>query len=153
MRSFLPRLLSVLLTPALLLGLALAAAPPAREALSIPDKPGLYQRVLTRPAARLLAAPGGAALPGPELPPLSVLYVFGRQGAQGKDWVEVGAAAAGPVQGWIEGGQVIDWRQTRTLAFTRTSNRDPALFFREHDRLAGLLDAGDLVPTVDRLRA
>ena len=170
MRSFLPRALSALIASILLLGLASAApaptpapgstrgpapvpAPAAREALSIPDKPGLYQRVLTRPAARLLASPGGAALAGPELPPLSVLYVFGRQPAQGQDWVEVGAAAAGPVQGWIAAGQVIDWRQTLTLAFTRTSNRDPALFFREHDRLAGLLDGEDLVPGLDRLRA
>ena len=156
MRSFLPRVLSALPAPALLLGLAMVAAapaPPTRAALSVPDKPGLYQRVLTRPAARLLGAPGGAVLPAPPLPPLSVLYVFGRQGAQGKDWVEVGAAAAGPAQGWIEAGQVIDWRQTLTLAFTRTSKRDPALFFRDHDRLARLLDAEDLVPNVDRLRA
>ena len=156
MRPFLPRVLSALLAPALLLGLAMVTAaptPPPRTALSVPDKPGLYQRVLTRPAARLRAAPGGAVLPGPPLPPLTVLYVFGRQGAQGQDWVEVGAAAAGPAQGWIEAGQAIDWHQTLTLAFTRTSRRDPALFFRDHDRLAGLLEAADLGPGVARLRA
>ncbi|WP_295384037.1 vWA domain-containing protein [uncultured Thiodictyon sp.] len=147
-----PKVLPALLA-SMLLALTVAPAAAAREALSIPDKPGLFQRVLTRPAAHLLAAPGGAAVPGPELPPLSVLYVYARQGASGKDWVEVGAAAAGEPQGWIAAEQVIDWRQTLTLAFTRTSNRDPALFFREHDRLASLLDAENLVPTVDRLRA
>jgi serine/threonine-protein kinase PpkA len=156
MMACLPKVLRSLPAAGFVFALALAAAQaatPAREALSIPDKPGLYQRVLTRPAARLLATPGGAALPGPELPPLSVLYVYARQHAQDQDWVEVGTAAAGETQGWIAAPQVIDWRQTLTLAFTRTSNRDPALFFREHDRLAKLLDAEDLVTTVDRLRA
>ncbi len=160
MMTFLPRVLLALLLQALLFAPILTATepPPAsREALSIPDKPGLYQRVLTRPAARLLAAPAGGALEGPELPPLSVLYVYGRQRApvpgQAKDWVEVGSAAAGKPLGWLEADQVIDWHQTLTLAFTRTSNRDPALFFRDHDRLATLLDGEDLVPTLDRLRA
>ena len=159
MRSVLRPLLAVPAAPALMIGLALAApvlqcapAPGVREALSIPDKPGLYQRVLTRPDARLLAAPGGAAT-GPALPPLAVLYVFDRRAAAGKDWIEVGAAAAGAAQGWLEAGQAIDWRQTLTLAFTRTSNRDPALFFRDRDRLTTMLDAEDLVPQVDRLRA
>ena len=147
------------LLPVLLFGLVLAVpvlqgapAPGVREALSIPDKPGLYQRVLTRPDARLRDAPGGAAT-GPALPPLAVLYVFDRRAAAGKDWIEVGAAAAGAAQGWLEAGQAIDWRQTLTLAFTRTSNRDPALFFRDRDRLTTMLDAEDLVPQVDRLRA
>lgn len=151
-----PRFLSALLGLSLLFALALAMAEPSapiREALSIRDKPGLFQRVLTRPGAHLLTAPGGGVLKGPELTSLTVLYVYGRQSAQGKDWVEVGTAAAGQVKGWMEAAQAIDWHQTLTLAFTRTSNRDPALFFRDHDRLAGLLEAADLVPTVDRLRA
>ncbi len=156
MKSRRPRSRSALAVPALLLGLILAAgAPPlsAREALSVPDKPGLYQRVLTRPAARLLARPAGPPVAGPDLPPLSVLYVYGRESAQGKEWVEVGGTAAGEPLGFVEAPQVIDWRQTLTLAFTRTSNREPALFFRDRDRLANLLEDEDLVPTVERLRA
>ena len=155
MRSFLTRVLPVAAALALLCGPAVTAPPAAtadRTALSIPDKPGLYQRVLTRPDARLLTLPGGAAAPGPALPALSVLYVFDRRAVQGKDWIEVGAAADA-AQGWIAAAQAIDWRQTLTLAFTRTSNRDPALFFRDHDRLTHLLEAEDLVPQVDRLRA
>ncbi len=155
MRSSLHRLLPVAAALAVLCGSAVTAAPAAtadRTALSIADKPGLYQRVLTRPDARLLRLPGGAAAPGPVLPALSVLYVFDRRAVQGKDWIEVGAAADA-AQGWIAAAQAIDWRQTLTLAFTRTSNRDPALFFRDHDRLTHLLEAEDLVPQVDRLRA
>ncbi|WP_295458283.1 vWA domain-containing protein [uncultured Thiodictyon sp.] len=156
MKALLARVLPSLLAPALLFTLALAAATApaaaAREPLFLADKPGLYQRVLTRPAARLLTAPGGAAAAEPELPPLSVLYVYARQNAQGKDWVEVGATP-NESQGWVEAGAVIDWRQTLTLAFTSTSNRFPALFFRDHDRLASLLESPDPGPTVDRLRA
>ena len=75
--------------------------------------------------------PAGA-LTGPALPPLAVLYVYDRRPSTGKDWLEVGAAASGrrPRAG-SPAGQAIDWRQTLTLAFTRTSNRDPALFFRD----------------------
>jgi len=148
-------LLILALLPAAALAVRLILVEPeagAREALSAPDRPGLYQRVLTRPAARVLTAPGGPAAAHPPLPPLSVLYVFDRRTVDGHGWVEIGHAAGGPPAGWVVATEVIDWRQTLTLAFTSTSTRDPALFFGSQEGLVDLLDGADSAAQVDWLR-
>ena len=144
--------------PMLVLGLVLcllaaAALGADREALPMEGKTGLFQRVLTRPGAVLGEAPGKTPAKGDPLPPLTVLYVYGRQSVGGKDWIEVGAAAKNGVQGWLPAAQAIDWRQTLTVAFARTANREPALFFKDKDSLTNLLESEQLVPETERLRA
>lgn len=148
-------LLLLALLPAAALALRLIPVEPetgAREALSQPDRPGLYQRVLTRPAARVHTAPGGPVAAHPPLPPLSVLYVFDRRTLDDAGWVEIGHAAGGPPVGWVAATEVIDWHQTLTLAFTSTSRRDPALFFGSQAGLVDLLDGADPVAKVGWLR-
>jgi serine/threonine-protein kinase PpkA len=132
---------------------AAAAATTERQALPMPGKTSLYQRVLTRPGAALRDAPGAAAQPDAEVPPLSVFYVYDRRPIQGKDWLELGTAAADAAAGWLPAAEVIDWRQTLTVAFTRNADRDPALFFRDRGDLLGLLGSETLVPETERLRA
>ncbi len=124
-----------------------------REALPMAGKTGLYQRVLTRPGARLGESPGQPSTQGEPLPPLSILYVYGQRRLGDQDWLEVGAVAKNGAQGWLPAAAAIDWRQTLTVAFARTANREPALFFRDRDSLAGLLESEQLVPETERLRA
>lgn len=108
----------------------------ARDALNLDGKPGLYQRVLTRPGAILSASPEPTT-GGQPVPPLTVLYVYQRRA----DWVEVGSAAKDAKTAWLPAAQVIDWRQTLTVAFNRTGGREPALFFREREPLLELLES------------
>jgi serine/threonine-protein kinase PpkA len=125
----------------------------AAEALLVPGKQELYQRVLTRPGAVLRAAPSGAAVSGDELPALSVFYVYERR-QEGTDegWVQVGAAPADAVAGWLPAAQAIDWSQTLTVAFARTANREPALFFRDRNALVGVLQSELPARAVGRMR-
>ncbi len=156
MRMSIHRSVRVQLLGAVLIGVGLAAATAAatgRQALPMPGKTSLYQRVLTRPGAALRDAPGATTRSGAEVPPLSIFYVYDRQPVQGTDWLELGAAAADAAAGWLPAAEVIDWRQTLTVAFTRNANREPALFFRDRGDLLGLMDSETLVPETDRLRA
>ncbi len=136
------------------LSLASAAEPNGvREALLMPGKETLYQRVLTRPGARLSPAPGvtGAAAPG-VIPALSIFYVYDRRHHQDAEWIEIGSAAKGTPKGWLPADRSIDWKQTLTVAFTRTADREPTLFFRDQDYLAELMESERLVATIDQLR-
>jgi serine/threonine-protein kinase PpkA len=116
-------------------------------------KAGLYQRVLTRPGATLTGRPGDPDPKAQPMPPLSVLYVYAREGAGGQGWIEVGTAAKNGAQGWLPAAQAIDWRQTLTVAFARTANRAPALFFKDRDGLTGLLESERSVKEAEGLRA
>ncbi|AFL75293.1 vWA domain-containing protein [Thiocystis violascens] len=140
-----------------LLGAMLGSCPLAlgadREALPMTGKTGLYQRVLTRPGALLNETPGKSGASGEVLPPLSILHVYARQRIGDQDWIEVGAAVRNGVQGWLPATAAIDWRQTLTVAFARTENREPALFFRDQASLVSLLESEQLTPETNRLRA
>jgi serine/threonine-protein kinase PpkA len=129
------------------------AAAMAREALPMAGKTALFQRVLTRPGAVLHAQPAVAASAGAEVPPLSPLYVYGRERVQGQAWVEVGTGAEDAVAGWLPADMVVDWRQTLTVAFTRTADRPPTLFFRDRDSLLELLESETLISNAEQLVA
>lgn len=141
----------------LLFGCAVAIAAQAqsaeRTALLMPGKTSLYQRILSRPGARLQEVPGAAGRALETLPPLSVFHVYDRREVDGRSWLEIGSAAEDDAQGWIDGALAIDWRQTLTVAFTRTGARDPALFFRSQDALVDLLSSEHRVRDTDRMRA
>ena len=141
---------SVLIGP----GLATPGAAAAeRQALPMPGKTSLFQRVLTRPGAALRNSAADTTPHGAELSPLSVFYVYDRQQVKGADWLEVGTAAADAAAGWLPAAEAIDWRQTLTVAFTRNADREPTLFFRDHSSLLGLMESEGLVPETERLRA
>jgi hypothetical protein len=114
-------------------------------------KRALYQRVLTRPGARLAESPDAAA-EGTPIEPFSVYYVFERKTVGGAEWIEVGAASHPPTDGWIEAGKLIDWKQTITVAFTNPAGRERTLLFRDRDSLLDLLESETLVARSRELR-
>jgi len=131
---------------------AAAQQPPAgsRAPLLMEGKKTLFQRVLTRPDARPFDKPGGAA--GSVLSPMTALYVYARQTAGGTEWLEVGGGSDGKTIGWLKAEDSVEWRQTLTLAFTNPAGRERALFFRERDKLQGVLEASDRTAQAKKLR-
>lgn len=113
-----------------------------REALKQPQKQSLYERVLTRPGARLLAQPGADA--GALIDAFTRYYVYGRQAQGERTWIEVGVDTQGEVRGWIDEAQTVPWRQQLAVAFTNpAASRERILFFDEWEDLAALMAAED----------
>lgn len=119
--------------------LGLASLTLASTAIAAPllveGKQTVYQRVLTRPGALLADAPGGNA--ARELAPFEPLYVFER----GDGWLQVGHLASAEPGGWVEAGQVVDWRQNIVAAFTNPANRSRQLIFSDLGGLRGHMNA------------
>ncbi|WDU62374.1 serine/threonine-protein kinase [Pseudomonas poae] len=120
-----------------------AVAPPVPEAdggqrpLLMAGKKTLFQRVLSKPGAKLSADAGSA--PGKALPAFSVLYVYQRKDVDGSSWVRVGAATDGRSDGWLPAAQVSDWKQSLVLKFTERSGRSPVMFLRQSSEVEKLL--------------
>ena len=100
-------------------------------------KKTLFQRVLSKPGAKLSDDAGGA--PGKALPAFSVLYVYQRKDVDGSPWVRVGAATDGRSDGWLPAAQVSDWKQSLVLKFTERSGRAPVMFLRQSGEVEKLL--------------
>ncbi|QXI43676.1 protein kinase [Pseudomonas wayambapalatensis] len=115
-----------------------SAAQNDQRPLLMAGKKTLFQRVLTKPGARLADSPGGAA--GDSLPAFSVLYVYQRKDIDGKAWIQVGAASDGLREGWLPAEQTSDWKQSLVLKFTERSGRAPVMFMRQPDDVQQLLD-------------
>ncbi|WP_459207099.1 protein kinase domain-containing protein [Pseudomonas sp. MLB6B] len=107
--------------------------------LLMPGKKTLFQRVLSKPDARLVKEPG--ASDGSRVPAFSVLYVYQRKTVDGQPWVQVGAASDGQREGWIAADRLSDWKQSLVLTFTERSGRAPSMFLRQADDVQRLLDA------------
>jgi len=117
--------------------------------LLMEGKKSLYQRVLTRPTAKLAASPGASG--ASDIQPFSIMYVYTRKSVNAEEWVQVGRASIGPADGWVPAKDVIDWKQTMTVAFTNPSGREPVVFLRDHQSLQDLLAAhnpGDAAATL-----
>ncbi|WP_339436646.1 MULTISPECIES: serine/threonine-protein kinase [unclassified Pseudomonas] len=105
--------------------------------LLMAGKKTLFQRVLSKPGAKLSAHAGSA--PGKALPAFSVLYVYQRKDIDGSPWVRVGAATDGRSDGWLPAAQVSDWKQSLVLKFTERSGRAPVMFLRQSSEVEKLL--------------
>lgn len=105
--------------------------------LLMAGKKTLFQRVLSKPGAKLSHDAGGAA--GEALPAFSVLYVYQRKDIDGSPWVRVGAATDGRSDGWLPAAQVSDWKQSLVLKFTERSGRAPVMFLRQSAEVEKLL--------------
>lgn len=139
----------VLLTLALAVPLALAwpngaAVAQDRKPLLMEGKKTLYQRVLTRPGARVLKEPAPEAQPvNEDVTPFTVYYVYARKRVQGATMVEVGATVENGPIGWMDAKQAIEWKQALTVAFTNPADRKRVLLFRDRPALTGLIEAAD----------
>lgn len=105
--------------------------------LLMAGKKTLFQRVLSKPGAKLSTDAGSA--PGKTLPAFSVLYVYQRKDVDGSPWVRVGAATDGRSDGWLPASQVSDWKQSLVLKFTERSGRAPVMFLRQSTEVEKLL--------------
>ncbi|MFB3302408.1 serine/threonine-protein kinase [Pseudomonas sp. AMR01] len=105
--------------------------------LLMAGKKTLFQRVLSKPGAKLSHDPGAAS--GEGLPAFSVLYVYQRKDVDGSPWVRVGTATDGRSDGWLPASQVSDWKQSLVLKFTERSGRAPVMFLRQPGEVEKLL--------------
>jgi serine/threonine-protein kinase PpkA len=106
--------------------------------LLMANKKTLFQRVLSKPDARL-APDAGASAGEQSLPAFSVLYVYQRKDINGAQWLRVGASNDGRSEGWLPAEQVSEWKQSLVLKFSERSGRSPAMFLREPSQLERLL--------------
>lgn len=121
----------------LVLLLALAGATPLRaqeRPLLMEGTHSLYQRVLTRPEAPLLAAPEGAVVR--TYPAFQPLYVFERR----PGWLRVGPSANAPSAGWMAEARAVPWKQNIVAAFTNPAGRERQFVFASREDLDGLLN-------------
>jgi hypothetical protein len=121
-----------------------------RRPLLIEGKTTLYQRVLTRPGAAVSAQPGGAA--GKELPPMTLLFVYGKQMLGGVGYLEVGSNSEGKVIGFLPEADAIPWKHSLTLAFTNPANRERVLFFKDRPGLVDMLNSDKLLVESEQIR-
>ncbi|MGY1920274.1 serine/threonine-protein kinase [Pseudomonas tolaasii] len=105
--------------------------------LLMAGKKTLFQRVLSKPGAKLSHDAGGA--PGEGLAAFSVLYVYQRKDVAGSPWLRVGTATDGRSDGWLPASQVSDWKQSLVLKFTERSGRAPVMFLRQSAEVERLL--------------
>ena len=112
-----------------------------RAPLLIDGKKTLYQRVLTRPGAALVATPGGSG--GKPSDPFNAFYVYERKDVSGKAWLLVGGSSNGKTEGYLAEADTVPWRHGITLAFATPANRERVLFFREKAGLMNFLDASN----------
>jgi serine/threonine-protein kinase PpkA len=125
-----------------LIGSPLWAA--GNKPLLIAGKKTLYQRVLAKPGASLVAAPGN--LLAKQVTPFTVYYVYKREQNAGKDWVEVGTNSHGDTKGWIQKEQLIDWNHGLTIAFRDPAGHDRVMLFRDADQLGKLAESTSADP-------
>ncbi|QHF47723.1 serine/threonine protein kinase [Pseudomonas sp. S35] len=116
---------------------AVVEADGGQRPLLMAGKKTLFQRVLSKPGAKLSDEAGGA--PGKALPAFSVLYVYQRKDVDGQPWVRVGTATDGRSDGWLPAAQVSDWKQSLVLKFTERSGRAPVMFLRQSGEVEKLL--------------
>lgn len=135
--------LTLVLVAALVLAVAAVPAPAwaqARRPLLMEGKKTLYQRVLTRPGARVLTAPeANAAAVDAVVPPLSLFYVYERKAVGDETWLQVGRTAEGDLRGWLPAAKTVDWKQSIVVAFNNPAGRERTLLFESRPKLEAIL--------------
>ncbi|MEO0344461.1 MAG: vWA domain-containing protein [Pseudomonadota bacterium] len=94
----------------------------------------IYQRVLTRPNAKLMDEINGSEIEA--LPVFQPFYVFTRQ----EGWVEVGPSFSGEPKGWISEQQTVLWQQNIVGSFTIPANRNRQLLMNDLGSLEDLIN-------------
>lgn len=138
---------------AVVVGLMSVGHAVAKSPLLIKGKTALYQKILTRPGARLTGAPGSAGK-GTVLPAFSILYVYDRTPISGgSTMLAVGPDARGTIWGLVDEKYTVGWRHSLILAFTPRAGRKRVLFFRDRANLKGWLQRYDLSQAATKVRS
>ncbi len=111
------------------------------QPLLMEGKQALYQRVLSKPGARIFSAVqqgnGSAATP------FSAYYVYARQQRDGSNWLQLGLNRYGQIAGWMPEQDTIPWNQGLTVAFRDPLGADRVLLFRDKQSLKQLIEKQD----------
>ncbi|MGD8909323.1 MAG: vWA domain-containing protein [Chromatiales bacterium] len=126
---------------ALFIGLTSTYVLAQTQPLLMEGKRALYQRVLSKPGARIFPAVGAGK--GSSTAPFSVYYVYDRQPRDGATWLQLGLNRHGKIAGWIPERETIPWNQGLTVAFRDPMGADRALLFRDKQSLKRLIDSQD----------
>ena len=128
------------------LGLAKCTPQP----LLMDGKRSLYQRVLSRPNAMLVAEPGDNG--GTPLDSLQRFYVYERLQSLGKEWLRVGAEADCKTNGWLSADRAVPWKQQITVAFDNPAGRDRVLVFSDIADLKRIANSPNPGPDLEALQ-
>jgi hypothetical protein len=120
-----------------------AADAQQRRPLLLEGKSTLYQRVIAVPGARLAATAGDEAAAARPVTPFTVFYVYGREQADGQQWLQVGADSNGEIDGFLSAEQAVEWRQALTIGFKDPAKQPRVLLFGERDALRTLVEQND----------
>lgn len=130
-------LLFLALLPLALVNGAAALAQTPQRPLLVDGRKTVYQRVLTRPGARLHAAPDAAA--GRQYPAFQPLYVYRAD----PDWVMVGRSVSAGPEGWLRRADAVPWKHNIVAAFTNPAGRSRQLLFETEAGLRRLMETPD----------
>ena len=148
--SYWRRAAAVALIAVVSVGLASPAF--SRDPLLIPGKKTLFQRVLTRPDAKLSAQPGDPT-PIATFPPFEIFYVYGEKTVDGRGYIEVGRSLQHGPEGWMVKDGTIEWKQSIVLGFNNPAGRERALIFKSRPELEKTLAQEDVSAQVSKLRS
>lgn len=130
------------------------AAYPAFASLERPllmqGKQTLFQRVVSKPGAKIYTKPYDAAdiaIDQENLPVFSPLYVYTRDDG---GWHRVGRTTS-KAEGWIREKEVLNWNTALTLVFTPRVRRSPVLFFKTITDLKRFCEVDNIEAEQERL--
>lgn len=121
-----------------------------RTPLLMDGKKTLYQRVLTRPAAKVFTNITDKT--GSIKPTFTRYYIYQRKTQLNQEWLEVGPDSRGKTIGWILANNTAPWKQQLTLAFTHPAGRERVLFFKESKDLEAILSADSPATAITPIR-
>jgi len=114
-----------------------------RRPVTISDEHLLPLRVIVRPFSHIYeSASTESRIVEENVSPFSIYYVYARPEAGAEDgWYEVGSDKRGTVSGWMQGSDLIEWKQTLCLTYAHPDHRKPVLMFKQQEAVENLLHA------------
>ncbi|MEJ2621667.1 MAG: VWA domain-containing protein, partial [Candidatus Thiodiazotropha sp.] len=129
---------SVSMILAVMLFSASALSAPQARPLLMAGKQSLYQRVLSKPGAKIFTQIQQGS--GSAVVPFSVYYVYDRKQQQGSSWIQAGLNRHGSIEGWIPEIDTIPWNQGLTVAFRDPLGSDRVLLFNGKQALKEVIE-------------
>jgi serine/threonine-protein kinase PpkA len=121
---------------------SLAGGQARRKPVTISADSTLPLRILVRPLSHIYKAKDSSEIVKENVPTFQAYYVYTYPENEITDtqgWYEIGSNDRGEVLGWMRADDVIDWKQTMSLAYTHPEGRQQVLMFAQHDYLRELV--------------